>query len=370
MPTFGTLGRNVAAPCVACDPSNGNRAYLAYECEATSNPNVTDVFIHASDTRGTTFGPAVNVSASGASSRHPSIVIAGNTVTVYWEEMQAQSSSILAASSSDGGVSFSVPVQVATLQGASAAQLRAIHSAARNQTVVAWNDGGVLWSTWGDPVQGFSTPIALGAVSLSSNAFDFATDGTGVQVAYIDTTGSIDSSYLNEVGPTAPAEVLPPGASGPSLRLTAPGLDGGRGRLALAYGEGAPGEIKVLTGEPFPRLINLSRGCRSSRGSTATWSVQGDLRGAFRLHAGPAIEHAPGAFLLSGSRAPLPIPIGRCLLEIDLAGMVALPIQLDALGTLTLPIGGPLPPLLTAFGQAVYVDGFELVLSSAFELET
>jgi len=138
----------------------------------------------------------ITISNSGATSSEPQIVADGTTITAIWTQLDGSDYVVQAASSSDGGASWSAPTAVSAVsQFASKPQivtngavttaiwLRFDGSNPRVQAASSVNDG----TTW-------STPVNLSAVGEPAFEPELVRSGATITAAWVTLDGSIKAA--------------------------------------------------------------------------------------------------------------------------------------------------------------------------------
>jgi hypothetical protein len=193
--------------------SDGNNVYVAYTSEINGQSSI--LFTRSTD-RGASFSTPISVSndqASGSFSFLNAIAANGNNVYVVWTRVTNNAEDIYLAKSTDGGVTFSNPIQV---ESGGNGRSPAI-AVSGNNVYVVWQDfttspsslePEIFFSASIDAGATFSAPIDISntAGPLSKNP-SIAANGNNVYVVWADcSTNSLNCriSYAksNNVGDT------------------------------------------------------------------------------------------------------------------------------------------------------------------------
>jgi hypothetical protein len=166
----------------------------------TQNNGKQVAFIRSTD-QGDTFGELVNVSRSPGEAFEPEIAVApDNSINVAWEDTRSGVSTIMFARSTDGGQTFLEPVAVSSGEGRATEAHISADSAGRIH--VAWIDesGGdsqAFYSRSTDGGQTFSAPLNLSNEPGAEIEKPFVTtSGESVYVAYNDRANNSRQAYL------------------------------------------------------------------------------------------------------------------------------------------------------------------------------
>lgn len=141
---------------------------------------------------GATWSTPVIISATGGFAYQPSVVTNGSTITATWEAQSGAVDEIEVASSSDGGITWSVPLVIsASSLGASDPVLvtdGTTITVAWRALLFASSAIETAWSTDGGST--FSTPQTVSVPGLNAFLPQIATDGSVTTIAWHGTDGS------------------------------------------------------------------------------------------------------------------------------------------------------------------------------------
>jgi flagellar hook assembly protein FlgD len=122
------------SPDIAVGPENN--VYVAWYDNTSGG---TEILFSRSTDAGTTFNAPKNVSNNLGYSTFPSVIVGQNgTVHVSWQDTEYGASEIVYAKSTDGGLTFSTPVNVSNDEAASV------------KVDMVMDAAGVLWMVWSD----------------------------------------------------------------------------------------------------------------------------------------------------------------------------------------------------------------------------
>ncbi|HKW87592.1 MAG TPA: PKD domain-containing protein [Candidatus Acidoferrales bacterium] len=182
-------------PQIAVD-SHGN-IFMAWEDDTSTNSNI--LFSRSTD-GGATFSTPKNLSNTAGSSFSPRIAVGSDgSVNVVWEDTTPGSGDIMFSRSADAGTTFSTPVNVSNDPADSANPQ--ITSDSAGSLYVVWDSDsgnlGILFSRSTDGGATFSAPLQLSTNTQGSITPEFAVDTNGdVSVVWEDdNNGTSDISF-------------------------------------------------------------------------------------------------------------------------------------------------------------------------------
>src|SRR5579863_3167671 len=191
-------------PQIAVD-SNGT-IYLAWEDDTATNSNI--LFSRSTD-GGATFSAPINLSNASGYSFNPRIAMgsAGN-VNVVWEDQTQSSTNIMFSHSTNAGVTFSTPINLSNDSADSGSPQIAVDTA--GDIYAVWEHDslnlGVFFSRSTDGGATFSTPAVLSVSALGSFSPQIALGPNGsISVVWEDDvslTSDISFSYSADHGAT------------------------------------------------------------------------------------------------------------------------------------------------------------------------
>src|SRR6476646_6224905 len=142
---------------------SGNNTYVVWSDESPGNP---DIFFTKSTDGGNTFSDKpINLSNNSGNSVYPKIALYGNTSYVVWEDNSTGNFDILLKKSTDGGNTFSdKPINLSKNKGNSSDP--EVFSDERNDIFVVWDDDSpgnadIFFTKSTDGGETFSKPVNL-----------------------------------------------------------------------------------------------------------------------------------------------------------------------------------------------------------------
>ncbi|MDE1726973.1 MAG: exo-alpha-sialidase [Thaumarchaeota archaeon] len=175
-----------------------NHVYLIWEDNSEKN---FDVFLSSSNDSGTTFGTMTNVSNDKGDSGAPQMTINGNNVNVVWMDNTFGNFDILFSKSTDGGVTFTKPVNVSGNQQDSGYQQFVVVG---DKIYVAWTSAisdknyDILFAKSTDGGQTFGTPINISSNPGASGWPQISVDGNNVYTSWVDNTAGHYDIYISK----------------------------------------------------------------------------------------------------------------------------------------------------------------------------
>jgi hypothetical protein len=163
---------------------SGNNVFIVWNDNSTGKYGI---FVTKSTDSGMTFGTPVDVSRNIGSSSSPQFAVSGNDVYVVWQAKTTGKYQIIFAKSTDGGATFSAPVNISANQGDSSYPKIIAHG---NDIYVAWSftvtnkDYDVLFTKSTDGGATFSTPVNISNNSGDSGLPQMAVSGNNVYVTW------------------------------------------------------------------------------------------------------------------------------------------------------------------------------------------
>lgn len=169
---------------------SGSSVYVVWE---DFTPGNWDIYIKASNDKGSTFGSAINLSNNDRESSRPRLAASGDSVYVVWQEFTSDSYDILFRASNDNGSSFGEPIKM-NKQPVNAADPRRSDSprlvAHGNSVYVVWvDDDDILFRASSDNGSSFGEGISLSENSADVGVFlrpHIAVYDSSVYVVWVD----------------------------------------------------------------------------------------------------------------------------------------------------------------------------------------
>lgn len=184
-PLYVTHGSgNSGIPKISAD---SNHVYLTWEDDSQGN---YEVFLSKSDDKGDSFQAPVDISANTGQSGTPEIVVSQNTVYAVWMDNTPGNYDILFTKSTDGGKTFSKPVNISDDKKDSGYPQIAVW---KNSVYLAWTQTmtganyDVFFARSGNNGDTFDAPINLSNNFGSSGWPKIASDGN-VYVSWVDSS--------------------------------------------------------------------------------------------------------------------------------------------------------------------------------------
>lgn len=200
---------------------------------ANNSPGNFDIFFSRSSDGGATFSSPKNISNSAGLSQNPQLGIdAKGNINVAWQDNTPQNPSldIYFARSSDGGVTFSSPLNVSNNSGFSQNAFLAIDAGANIN--LAWEDGtpgndDIFFSRSTDSGATFSTPLNLSNDAGLSIAVDMAADKSGnINVVWQDGTPGPSQMFFSRLATGTVANQPPVANAGVDQTIACSGPNG------------------------------------------------------------------------------------------------------------------------------------------------
>ena len=163
---------------------SGNDVYVLWNDNATGK---FGIFLTKSTDGGTNFGTRVNISRDIGSSGSPQFAVSGNNVYVVWQAQATGKYQILFAKSTDGGATFSMPVNISNNSGDSGFPKILV---SENNIYVIWaftvtnTDFDVLFSKSTDGGATFSTPVNLSNTVRDTGLPQMTVSGNNIYIIW------------------------------------------------------------------------------------------------------------------------------------------------------------------------------------------
>ena len=163
---------------------SGNDVYLLWNDNATGK---FGIFLTKSTAGGTNFGTPVNISKNIGSSSSPQFAVSGNNVYVVWQAQATGKYQILFAKSTDGGATFTTPVNISNNSGDSSFPKIL---ASENNIYVTWaftvttTDYDVLFSKSTDGGATFTTPVNLSNTVRDTGLPQMTVSGNNIYITW------------------------------------------------------------------------------------------------------------------------------------------------------------------------------------------
>ena len=267
-------------PQVAVD--SAGHIYVVWEDDTNTNSNI--LFSLSTDS-GANFSTPLKISNTTGDSFNPHIMVdSQNHINVVWEDDTPGPRDVFFSHSTDGGLTFSAPVNLSN-DSADSSSAQVAADSTGNVFVVWENDNtssfGIMFSRSLDGGATFSAPVFVSTNTGGSMASQIAVDAAGnINVVWEDTISSssqIAFARSQNHGATFSApKTLSTSGNSNSPQIA---LDGGN--INVVWVNDSPGNFDVFytrstDGQNFSSLLNLSN---NNPGSAATPQVATDLGG-------------------------------------------------------------------------------------------
>ncbi|HYL66811.1 MAG TPA: hypothetical protein VEU72_06620 [Nitrosopumilaceae archaeon] len=189
--TFGTLvdiSRGIGTSGSPQFAVSGNDVYAVWQAKTTGNYQI--IFAKSTD-GGATFSIPGNLSNSTGDSSYPKIAISGNNIYIVWSYTATNKDyDVLFTKSTDGGVTFSTPVNISNNLGDSGLPQMVVSG---NNVYVTWENNGlgnfeVFVAKSTDNGNTFAIPVNISNNAAPSGAPKIAASGNNVYVVWMDKT--------------------------------------------------------------------------------------------------------------------------------------------------------------------------------------
>ncbi|HMK32253.1 MAG TPA: hypothetical protein VK431_01375, partial [Nitrosopumilaceae archaeon] len=249
---------------------SGNDVYVLWNDNATGKYGV---FLTKSTDGGTNFGAPVNISKNIGSSGSPQFAVSGNDVYVVWQAQATGKYQILFAKSTDGGATFTTPVNISNNLGDSSFPKVL---ASGNQIYVVWafsitgKDYDILFSKSTDGGATFTTPVNLSNTVGDTGLPQMILSGNNIYITWEnDGLGNFDIfvAKSTDSGNTfaAPVNVSNDSKSSGAPQIIASGND-----VYVVWMDDTPGNYDVFVAKStdnastFGKPVNVSNNTSDS----------------------------------------------------------------------------------------------------------
>ena len=194
--TFGApidISRNIGSSSSPQFAVTGNDVYAVWQAKTTGKYQI--IFAKSTD-GGATFSTPVNISNNSGDSSYPKITASGNNIYITWSfTVTGKDFDVLFTKSTDGGATFSTPVNISNNSGDSGLPQMAVSG---NNVYVTWENNGlgnfeVFVAKSTDGGNTFTLPVNVSNNAAPSGAPQIIASGNNVYVSWMDkTTGNYD----------------------------------------------------------------------------------------------------------------------------------------------------------------------------------
>ena len=204
------IGRNIGSAGSPQFAVSGNDVYAVWQAKTTGKYQI--IFAKSTD-GGATFSSPANLSNVTGDSSYPKIASSGNNIYVTWSYTTTNKDyDVLFSKSNDGGLTFSVPVNISNNLGDSGLPQMSVSD---NNVYVTWENNGlgnfeVFVAKSNDNGNTFAAPVNISNDAAPSGAPQIASSGKNVYVSWMDRTpGNYDIfvAKSNDAGATFSAPV-------------------------------------------------------------------------------------------------------------------------------------------------------------------
>jgi hypothetical protein len=262
-------------PVMAVDSST---AYIAWE---EHTPGNAEIFYSNSTDGGATWSTPVNVSSNSGDSWVPTIAVDSGTIYLAWTDFTPGNWEVFYSNSTDGGATWSAPVNVSENAGTSFRPSMALDSGAIR---LAWFDDApgnaeIFYSNSTDGGATWSAPVNVSNTAAASNNPSIAVAAGAIHIVWADDTpGSREIFYSNSVDGGATWSTPINLSNNPSWSAD-PVMAVNSSAIHVAWWDDAPG-----TGDIFH--LNSTDG-------GVTWNTRSDVSNNGAPSSGPAIAVDP-----------------------------------------------------------------------------
>ena len=189
--TFGTpvdISRNIGSSSSPQFAVSGNDVYVVWQAKTTGKYQI--IFAKSTD-GGATFSTPVNISSNSGDSSYPKIATSGNNVYVTWSfTVTNKDYDVLFTKSTDGGATFEIPINISNNLGDSGLPQMAVSG---NNVYVTWENNGlgnfdVFVAKSTDNGNTFTSPVNISNNAAPSGAPQIVASGKDVYVSWMDRT--------------------------------------------------------------------------------------------------------------------------------------------------------------------------------------
>ncbi len=185
--------------------SSGNNVYVIWT--DTSTGGTSNVIFSKSTDNGVTFSTPVKLSNSALGSFYPRMTLSGSALVVSWIDNEppliqggSNNSDVIVTKSTDGGNTFSTPINISNNSGMS---MDSQITSYGNNVYEVWRDttnpanGGIYFSKSTDGGNTFSTPVNVNNISGYSDMPYIDASGNNVYIIwYTEPSGGSDSDIF------------------------------------------------------------------------------------------------------------------------------------------------------------------------------
>lgn len=187
--TFGTpvdVSRNIGTSSSPQFAVTGNDVYVVWQAKTTGKYQI--IFAKSTDS-GSTFSAPVNISANSGDSSFPKIIASGNDIYVAWSfTVTNKDYNVLFTKSTDGGATFTTPGNISNNSGDSGLPEMAVSG---KNVYVTWENNNlgnfeIFLSRSTDGGNTFTFPVNISNTDSPSGAPQIIASGNNVFVSWMD----------------------------------------------------------------------------------------------------------------------------------------------------------------------------------------
>lgn len=187
-----THGGNSGIPKIY---ANGNNVYLIWEDNSAKN---FDVYLSTSSDSGNTFDAPVNISNNAGDSGAPQMIVNGNNVYTTWMDFTPGNFEVMFSKSTDGGQTFTKPINISTdAQDSGYPQLVAIG----NNVYITWTNAisdknyDIFFAKSTDGGKTFSQPLNV-SNTMGLSGWPQIAVNSNVYISWVDQTPGYYHIYI------------------------------------------------------------------------------------------------------------------------------------------------------------------------------
>ena len=187
--TFGTpvdISRHIGSSSSPQFAVSGNDVYVVWQGKTTGKYQI--IFAKSTD-GGATFSAPVNISDNSGDSSYPKIIASGNNIYITWSyTVTGKDYDVLFTKSTDGGTTFSAPVNISNNPGDSGLPQMSVSG---NNVYITWENNGVgnfevFVAKSTDNGNTFTIPVNVSNNPSPSGSPQIVASGNNVYVTWMD----------------------------------------------------------------------------------------------------------------------------------------------------------------------------------------
>ena len=249
---------------------SGNDVYILWNDNSTGK---FGIFLAKSTDGGTNFGAPVNISKNIGSSTSPQFAVSGNEVFVVWQGKTTGKYQIIFAKSTDGGATFSTPVNISNNSGDSSFPKIAISG---NNLYVTWaftvtnKDFDILFATSSDGGTTFSTPVNLSNTLGDTGLPQITSSGNDVYVTWENNASGNFDVFVAKSTDNGKTFGIPVNVSNNPKPSGAPQILASGNNVYVVWMDSTPGNYDIFVakstdnGSTFGQPVNVSNNAGDS----------------------------------------------------------------------------------------------------------